>query len=92
MSRCDKMEIEVISLTRKVTFLSSLLFGALLVFIAAIPLVFSYPYSDGPNSGPSNAWELVRMIAYDSWALFLISGLVLLIASIWGLRGKILNQ
>lgn len=35
---------------------------------------------------------LLVLIAYDSSALFLLSGLVLLIASILGLRGKILNQ
>jgi hypothetical protein len=69
----------------------SLLIGASLVVTAAIPFIFAYPSNDGPNSGPSSTWELIRMIAYESWILFLIIGLGLSVASILGLRGKILR-
>lgn len=74
-----------------IAFYISLLFGSSLVVTAAIPLIFAYPYSNDPNSGPSNTWEFIRMIAYESWILFLIIGLGLLVASILGLRGKILR-
>ena len=82
----------MVYLIRKIAFLSSLLIGTLLVFLASIPIFYAYPYSDGSNSGPLNTWELVRMIAYDSWALFLSIGVVLSIASVLGLKGKILSH
>lgn len=71
---------------RKMTLHCFLMFGAMLTIIAAIPLFFNDPYHDGPYSGPSNVWELVQMFARDSWALLLTIGLLLLIASVFGLR------
>lgn len=55
---------------KKMAYLFSLIIGAILTFIAAIPLFYAQPFSDGPNSGLSNTGELIRMAAYDSWALF----------------------
>lgn len=73
---------------RKIIILSLLMVGAIFILISTIPLLNIYPYNEGPNSGPSNIWELVRMIAYDLWALFLIIGLALSIASLLGLRRR----
>lgn len=90
MCGCDKMEKEVIPLLRNIVFTFLLIIGALFLFIASIPLFNAYPYSDGPNSGPSSTWDLIRMISYQSWALFLIIGLVFLISSVLGLRKRFL--
>lgn len=89
MSGCDIMEKEVILLLRSIAFTFLLIIGALFLFIASIPLFNAYPYSDGPNSGPLSAWDLIRMISYESWALFLIIGLVFLISSVLGLRKRV---
>jgi hypothetical protein len=64
----------------------SLIIGLALIVSAAIPSVFTYPYSDGPNSGPSNPWELFLMISYEGWLWFLIIGLVLTVISLLKLR------
>ncbi|OUS70432.1 hypothetical protein B1748_28480 [Paenibacillus sp. MY03] len=56
-------------------FYPPLLLGIWLVLVAAMPLVFSYPYSSGSNSGPRNTWELIVMISYDSWGWFLMIGI-----------------
>ncbi|MCG7381246.1 hypothetical protein [Paenibacillus sp. ACRRY] len=71
---------------RKMTLQFFLMLGAVLIIIAAIPLVFNDPYHEGPYSGPSNVWELVQMFARDSWASLLAIGLLLSIASGFGLR------
>jgi hypothetical protein len=60
----------------------TLIIGAALIVLGAIPSIFAYPYSDGPNSGPSNTWELTLMIAYEGWIWFLIIGLVLSVFSL----------
>ena len=36
----------------------TLIIGLALSIFGAIPSIFAYPYSNGPNSGPSNAWEV----------------------------------
>ncbi|MET3941461.1 MFS superfamily sulfate permease-like transporter [Paenibacillus sp. PvP094] len=66
---------------RKMASQSLLVLGAIFIITAALPLFFNYPYRDGPQSGPSNVWELVQMFAHDSWASLLIMGLLLSIAS-----------
>lgn len=71
---------------KKMTLQFFLMLGAMLIIMAAIPLFFNYPYHDGSHSGPSNVWQLVQMFARDSWASLLAIGLLLLIASGFGLR------
>ncbi|WP_416295598.1 hypothetical protein ACM7Q1_02970 [Paenibacillus illinoisensis] len=71
---------------RKMALHSLLVLGAIFIITAAIPLFFNDPYRDGPHSGPSNVWELVRMFTYDSWAWLLAIGLLLAAASVLGLR------
>lgn len=73
---------------RNITFLFLLLVGAIFLFIASLPLFFTYPYNDGPSSGPSNSWELVRIMAHESWALFLFIGLIVLMFAVLGLRKR----
>lgn len=75
-------------MSRNITCVILLLIGALVLYIASIPLFYAYPYSRGPNSGPSNSWELIRMMAYESWGLFLFIGLVFIIISVLGLSRK----
>lgn len=55
--------------------LLAFLVGLVFIGFGALPAVFAYPFSDSPNSGPSNSWELVLMIAYDQWLFSLIIGL-----------------
>ncbi len=64
------------------------LLGAALLILAGIPIFFAYPNSDGPNSGPANTWELVRMISYESSGMFLICGIGLLAVSVLIVRGQ----
>ena len=64
----------------------TLIIGLALIVLGAIPSIFTYPYSNGPNSGPSNIWELNLMIAYEGWICFLIFGLVLSVVSLLKLR------
>ncbi|MDQ0888805.1 hypothetical protein QFZ81_003893 [Paenibacillus sp. V4I9] len=64
----------------------TLIIGAVLIVFGAFPSIFAYPYSDGPNSGPTNTWELTLMIAYEGWMWFLIIGLVLSVFSLLKLR------
>ncbi|KRE40930.1 hypothetical protein ASG81_16975 [Paenibacillus sp. Soil522] len=66
----------------------SLIIGTALIFYGALPSVFAYPYSDDPNSGPSNIWELTLMISYKGWIWLLIIGLVLSVFSVLKLRRK----
>ncbi len=39
---------------KRASFLISLLVGVTFIVYSAIPSVYAYPYSDGPNSGPTN--------------------------------------
>lgn len=56
--------------------------GAVLMFIGFIPFVIEYPHSlAGGNSGPSNYWELIVMISYDSW--FLELGLIIMLMGLF---------
>ncbi|MBE7680545.1 hypothetical protein [Paenibacillus sp. P13VS] len=71
---------------RKMALHSLLVLGAIFIIAAAISLFFNDPYRDGPHSGPSNVWELVRMFTYDSWTWLLSIGLLLAAASVFGLR------
>lgn len=56
----------------------SLILGLIITVFGILPFVFSYPYNDSPNSGPSNLWELILMLSHDlkGWSLFI--GIVLL--------------
>lgn len=60
-----------------------LILGLLAMFIGILPFIFAYPYSDGPNSGPLNVWELIIMTSYDGWGWYLVIGIVLFILSIF---------
>jgi len=71
---------------RKLALQFLLVLGAIFIITAAGPLILNDPYHDGPHSGPSNVWEFVHMFARDSWALLLIIGILLSIASGLGLR------
>lgn len=64
----------------------TLIIGLALIVFGAIPSIYAYPYSNVPNSGPSNTWELTLMIAYEGWIWFLIIGLVLSVFSLLKLR------
>lgn len=57
----------------------SLLLGVILTFLGVLPFVFSYPFSNGPNSGPSSLWELILMVSYDGKSWYLIIGIALLL-------------
>ena len=60
-----------------------LILGALFTVLGVLPLIYSYPYSDGPNSGPSNDWELILMISYVAWDWYLIIGIILFLLSMF---------
>lgn len=60
-----------------------LILGVILTFIGILPFIYAYPYSDGPNSGPLNVWELIIMISYDGWGWYLVIGIILFILSIF---------
>lgn len=60
-----------------------LILGVTATFIGILPFIFAYPYSDGPNSGPLNMWELITIISYEGWVWFLVIGIVLFILSIF---------
>lgn len=75
----------------KVTFMKRVslyfifIFGMALLVIGVIP-VFAYPYNDGPNSGPSNTWEILLMISNEGWVWFNIIGLALSVFSLRKIR------
>ncbi|CAN7742569.1 hypothetical protein [Paenibacillus sp. LjRoot56] len=71
---------------RRVSYFFFFIIGMALILIGVLPSVSAYPYSDGPNSGPSNTWELALMISYEGWIWFLIIGLALLIFSLLKIR------
>ncbi|MGE7839580.1 hypothetical protein ACQKNX_02195 [Lysinibacillus sp. NPDC093712] len=64
--------------------ISMLLFisGLFVTFLGLFPFIFAYPFSDSPNSGPSNLWELILMISYEGKGWYLILGIVLLSGSL----------
>ena len=59
-----------------------LISGLVATFFGLFPFLFAYPFSDSPNSGPSNLWELILMISYAGKVWYLIFGIVLLSASL----------
>ncbi len=66
---------------RKILFFF-LAIGILISFFGLLPFVFDYPFSDGPNSGPRNYWELILMISYEGKGKYLIVGVLLLALTI----------
>lgn len=73
------------ALKRAVYFLS-LIIGIMFIAFGALPAIFGYPYSDEPNSGPASFWELILIISYEQWILFLIVGLILSLFNVLQLR------
>ncbi|CAH1232450.1 hypothetical protein PAECIP111891_07007 [Paenibacillus allorhizoplanae] len=71
---------------RRFSYFFFFIIGTALIVIGTLPSVFAYPYSDGPNSGPSNTGELALMISYEGWKWFLIIGLVLSVFSLLKIR------
>lgn len=69
----------------KISVLLLLIFGAIGTIIGILPFIFAYPFSDGPNSSPSNKWELILMISYEGKGSYLILGIALLLISIFSL-------
>jgi hypothetical protein len=69
----------------KITSILLLILGVIGTIIGILPFTIGYPYSDGPNSGPSNYWELVLMISYEGRGLYLIIGFALLLISLFSL-------
>ncbi|WP_146216857.1 hypothetical protein [Paenibacillus cellulosilyticus] len=68
--------------------LLALLVGIVLIGFGALPSMFPYPFSDSPNSGPSNTWELVLMIAYDQWLFSLLIGFGLCVFAVYSIRQR----
>ena len=66
-----------------IVILMLLIIGALFTVLGMLPLIYSYPYSDGPNSGPSNNWELILMISYEGWGWYLSIGIILFLLSMF---------
>ncbi|QLG41233.1 MULTISPECIES: hypothetical protein [Paenibacillus] len=62
---------------KKAIYFLSLTIGIVFIALGVIPAIFAYPYSDEPNSGPASFWELILIISYEQWILFLIVGLIL---------------
>ncbi|MFD0711702.1 hypothetical protein [Paenibacillus sp. GCM10027626] len=60
-----------------------LILGTIGVIVGILPFIFDYPYSDGPNSGPSNMWELILMVSYEGKGWYLILGLALVLLSMF---------
>jgi hypothetical protein len=59
-----------------------LILGATSIVIGILPFVFAYPYSEGPNSGPSNGWELILMLSYEEQLWYLLIGITLSFISV----------
>jgi len=70
-------------LKKGIVILMLLIIGALFTVLGMLPLIYSYPYSDGPNSGPSNNWELILMISYEGWGWYLSIGIILFLLSMF---------
>lgn len=60
----------------------SMILGVILTFIGILPFVFKYPFSEGPNSGPENIWELILMVSYEGKGWYLIIGIGLLLLTL----------
>ena len=54
----------------------SLIIGIVFILLGAIPVYFDYPFSKGPNSGPTNLRDLILIIAHEQWPLFLLFGFI----------------
>ncbi|MBD3919364.1 hypothetical protein H8B09_11415 [Paenibacillus sp. PR3] len=67
---------------RQAVYLLSVLIGILFIGIGTLPALFAYPFSDGPNSGPSSMWDLILMIAYEQWMFMLPLGIILFLGPI----------
>lgn len=65
----------------KVLSIISLILGTIVTIIGVLPFIFKYPFSNSPNSGPSNLWELILMISYEGKEWYLIGGITLLLIS-----------
>lgn len=55
-----------------------LISGLFVTFIGLFPFIFTFPLSDGPNSGPSNLWQLILIISFEGKEWYLFFGIVLL--------------
>lgn len=62
---------------KKAIYFLSLIIGIVFIALGVLPAVFDHPYNDEPNSGPASFWELILIISYEQWILFLIVGLIL---------------
>jgi hypothetical protein len=59
----------------KLSSVLSMILGIILTFLGILPFIFKYPFSDGPNSGPANIWELILMISYGGKGWYFIIGI-----------------
>lgn len=66
----------------KILLILSLIFGVFLTLFGGLPFIITYPFSDGPNAGPSNFWELVQMVAYEGQVWYLTIGIIILVLSV----------
>lgn len=62
---------------KKAIYFLSLIIGIVFIALGVLPVIFDHPYNDEPNSGPASFWELILIISYEQWILFLIVGLIL---------------
>ncbi len=53
--------------------------GTALIVFGLLPVAYAYPYSNGPDSGPRNYWELMLMIAYHNGTASVVIGILLLL-------------
>ncbi|WP_228469278.1 hypothetical protein [Paenibacillus sp. JNUCC31] len=54
-----------------------MIIGIVFIALGVVPAIVDYPYSDEPNSGPASFWELILILSYEQWVLFLVVGLIL---------------
>ncbi|MBB4073830.1 hypothetical protein GGR02_001593 [Anoxybacillus voinovskiensis] len=57
-----------------------LVIGLLSTIMGSLPFYFAYPFSNDPNSGPANGWELILMLSYEGQKWYLLGGIVLFLA------------
>ncbi len=80
-------------LLKKALIFLILTIGSLFISFSALPAFLPYPYSNKSASGPANVVELILMMSYEQWKVYLIFGLVLLICSfILLLRMRTINR
>lgn len=53
--------------------------GLLSTIMGSLPFYFAYPFSNDPNSGPANEWELLLMLSYEGQKWYWFVGIVLLL-------------